>query len=207
MGAPSKTMSGQITRQITRRRSSIRAPWASIFAQASEKFTVHAFRCKVLCELKKIKLAWRSLNRQKPREGPGEGGGAEVTGGQGRGLAGEDPPRRGSEAAGRAGRDFDRWAPSRSGGAKPHGRFLGAPALSSPPGSSSPTVRPGRRALPIRHGPLCATSRRSVTGFRQTVETKRIGKAFRTPPIYYMLGSDPALWPARERREEGVVHA
>ena len=74
MGAPSKTMSGQITRQITRRRSSIRAPWASIFAQASDKFTVHAFRCKVLRELKKIKLAWRSLNRQKPREGSGEGG-------------------------------------------------------------------------------------------------------------------------------------
>ena len=23
--------------------------------------------------------------------------------------------------------------------------------------------------------------------------------------LYYMLGSDPALWPARERRERGLI--
>ena len=35
-------------------------------AQASDKFTVHAFRYKVLRELKKIKLAWPALNYSTP---------------------------------------------------------------------------------------------------------------------------------------------
>ena len=34
--------------------------------KASDKFTVHAFRYKVLRELKKIKLAWPELNYMTP---------------------------------------------------------------------------------------------------------------------------------------------
>ena len=44
-----------------------------------------------------------------------------------------------------------------------------------------------------------------MRGFRQVDETKQVGKTFRTPPIYYTLGSDPALWPAGERRERELI--
>ena len=46
-----------------------------------------------------------------------------------------------------------------------------------------------------------------LRGFRQVDESRRVGRAFRTLPIYYTLGSDPALWPAGERREgEFIMH-
>ena len=58
---------------LTYRTFALRAPqrltWKQLYqqfgahpAQASDKFTVHAFRYKVLRELKKIKLAWPGLN-------------------------------------------------------------------------------------------------------------------------------------------------
>ena len=58
---------------LTYRTFAVRAPqrltWKQLYqqfgahpAQASDKFTVHAFRYKVLRELKKIKLAWSGLN-------------------------------------------------------------------------------------------------------------------------------------------------
>ena len=58
---------------LTYRTFTLRAPqrltWKQLYqqfgahpAQASDKFTVHAFRYKVLRELKKIKLAWQGLN-------------------------------------------------------------------------------------------------------------------------------------------------
>ena len=40
-------------------------------------------------------------------------------------------------------------------------------------------------------------------GFRQAVETKLVGRAWGKLLLYYTLGSDPALWPAGERREGG----
>ena len=44
-------------------------------------------------------------------------------------------------------------------------------------------------------------------GFRQVDETKRVGRAWGKLLLYYTLGSDPALWPAGERRERGAYHA
>ena len=46
-----------------------------------------------------------------------------------------------------------------------------------------------------------------LRGFRQVDETRRVGRAWGDLPLYYTLGSDPALWPARERREEEVNNA
>ena len=38
-------------------------------------------------------------------------------------------------------------------------------------------------------------------GFRQVDETRRVGRELGKLLLYYTLGSDPALWPAGERRE------
>ena len=46
-------------------------------------------------------------------------------------------------------------------------------------------------------------------GFRQVDEPRRaaLGRAWGKLLLYYMLGSDPALWPAGERREgEHITH-
>ena len=62
---------------LTYRTFALRAPqrltWKQLYCQfgahpakASDKFTVHAFRYKVLRELKKIKLAWPGLNYTTP---------------------------------------------------------------------------------------------------------------------------------------------
>ena len=62
---------------LTYRTFALRAPqrltWKQLYqqfgahpAQASDKFTVHAFRYKVLRELKKIKVAWPGLNYTTP---------------------------------------------------------------------------------------------------------------------------------------------
>ena len=46
-----------------------------------------------------------------------------------------------------------------------------------------------------------------LRGFRQVDETRRVGRAWGELMLYYTLGSDPALWPARERRErEFIMH-
>ena len=42
-------------------------------------------------------------------------------------------------------------------------------------------------------------------GFRQVDETRRVGRAWGKLLLYYTLGSDPALWPAWERRERGLI--
>ena len=50
-------------------------------------------------------------------------------------------------------------------------------------------------------------------GFRQVDESKRVGRAWGGGGggggggllLYYTLGSDPALWPAGERREDGSL--
>ena len=43
--------------------------------------------------------------------------------------------------------------------------------------------------------------------FLQAVETKRAGREWGDLLLYYTLGSDPALWPAGERREgEHIMH-
>ena len=42
-------------------------------------------------------------------------------------------------------------------------------------------------------------------GFHQVDETRRVGRAWGKLLLYYMLGSDPALWPAGERRERGLI--
>ena len=41
--------------------------------------------------------------------------------------------------------------------------------------------------------------------FCQIIEKQRFEKGYRTLLTYYMLGSDPALWPAGERRERGFI--
>ena len=45
----------------------------------------------------------------------------------------------------------------------------------------------------------------AVRGFRQVDETKRVGRAWGELLLYYTLGSDPALWPAGERRERRLI--
>ena len=42
-------------------------------------------------------------------------------------------------------------------------------------------------------------------GFRQVDESRWVGRAWEKLLLYYTLGSDPALWPAGERRERGLV--
>ena len=44
-----------------------------------------------------------------------------------------------------------------------------------------------------------------LRGFRQVDETRLVGRAWGELPLYYTLGSDPALWPAGERRERGSI--
>ena len=42
---------------------------------------------------------------------------------------------------------------------------------------------------------------------KQVDETRRVGRAWGKLLFYYMLGSDPALWPAGERLEgELIMH-
>ena len=41
--------------------------------------------------------------------------------------------------------------------------------------------------------------------FHQVIEIKLVRMECQTHFIYYTLGSDPALWPARERREEEYI--
>ena len=41
--------------------------------------------------------------------------------------------------------------------------------------------------------------------FRQVDESRRVGRAWGELLLYYTLGSDPALWPARERREGELI--
>ena len=41
--------------------------------------------------------------------------------------------------------------------------------------------------------------------FRQVDETRRVGLARGKLLLYYALGSDPALWRFRERRERGLI--
>ena len=46
----------------------------------------------------------------------------------------------------------------------------------------------------------------AVRGFRQVDETRLVGRAWGGGLLlYYTLGSDPALWPAGERREEEFI--
>ena len=45
----------------------------------------------------------------------------------------------------------------------------------------------------------------AVRGFRQVNESRRVGRVRGELPLYYTLGSDPALWPAGERREDGLL--
>ena len=45
----------------------------------------------------------------------------------------------------------------------------------------------------------------AVRGFRQVDETRLVGRAWGELLLYYTLGSDPALWPARERREGELI--
>ena len=46
-----------------------------------------------------------------------------------------------------------------------------------------------------------------LLGFRQVAESRRVGRAWGELLLYYTLGSDPALWPAGERREgEFIMH-
>ena len=42
-------------------------------------------------------------------------------------------------------------------------------------------------------------------GFLQVDETRRVGRARGELLLYYTLGSDPALWPAGERRERELI--
>ena len=44
-----------------------------------------------------------------------------------------------------------------------------------------------------------------LRGFHQAVESSRVGRAWGEFLLYYTLGSDPALWPAGERRERGLL--
>ena len=44
-----------------------------------------------------------------------------------------------------------------------------------------------------------------LRGFRQVDESRRVGRARGELPLYYMLGSDPALWPAGGRREGELI--
>ena len=60
-------------RTFTLERAPLRLTWQHLYRQfgahpdkASDKFTVHAFRYKVLRELKKIKIAWPELNYTTP---------------------------------------------------------------------------------------------------------------------------------------------
>ena len=58
-----------------------------------------------------------------------------------------------------------------------------------------------RRAVEVSgcHGP------QGGRRFRQVDETRRVGRAWGKLLLYYTLGSDPALWPAGERRERGLI--
>ena len=40
---------------------------------------------------------------------------------------------------------------------------------------------------------------------KQVDETRRVGRAWGKLLFYYMLGSDPALWPAGERWERRLI--
>ena len=42
-------------------------------------------------------------------------------------------------------------------------------------------------------------------GFRQVDETRRVGRARGELLLYYTLGSDPALWRFRGRRERKLI--
>ena len=42
-------------------------------------------------------------------------------------------------------------------------------------------------------------------GFRQVDETRLVGRARGDLLLYYTLGSDPALWRFRERRERKLI--
>ena len=49
--------------------------------------------------------------------------------------------------------------------------------------------------------------RSSAEDFVKSFKNKRVGRAWGKLLLYYTLGSDPALWPARERRERKHDHA
>ena len=60
----------------------------------------------------------------------------------------------------------------------------------------------------VRVGRVHLFSARQVEAiFRQVDESRRVGRAWGQLLLYYTLGSDPALWPAGERREgEYIMH-
>ena len=60
---------------------------------------------------------------------------------------------------------------------------------------------------PLADRGIWCRSPAAVRGFRQVDETRRVGRAWGDLLLYYMLGSDPALWPAGERRERGLISA
>ena len=47
--------------------------------------------------------------------------------------------------------------------------------------------------------------RRSAEDFFKSMKPGGLGGHWGELPLYYTLGSDPALWPAGERRERGLI--
>ena len=68
---------------------------------------------------------------------------------------------------------------------------------------------PEARETPVPLAAVAAHPFKRLTagrrGFRQVNETRRVGRAWGKLLLYYTLGSDPALWPARERRERELI--
>ena len=114
------------------------------------------------------------------REGPGEGGGAEVTGGQGRGLVGEDPPNvgaRGEPGAGAGG-------PGRADRRAQLGRAAGRGVSSRRPGAGG-SVEPGAKR-PSWPGAIQGDPGRGIGdgptgGARGAEERSGPGRAVRRP--------------------------
>ena len=60
---------------------------------------------------------------------------------------------------------------------------------------------------PLADRGIWCRSPAAVRGFSQVDETRRVWEGMGGLLLYYMLGSDPALWPAGERREgEFIAH-